>query len=470
MGVALLIPITFGINPIAGLVMLTAVYTSAIYGGSITAVLIHTPGTPASAATAMDGYEMTKQGKGLKAIGVVTISSMIGGTISGFALMFIAPPLAKLSLQFSAPEYFLMALFGLTIIGSLAGDSMAKGLISGFFGLLVGIVGLDPMMGIPRFTFGVMNLESGVSLIPAMIGMFSISQVLIGTENIFAGKTNIVENPAALLTGKILPTWKEFRSILPTILKSSIIGVLVGILPGAGGDIGSWVGYNEAKRASKDKDKFGKGSIEGIAAAEAANNAVTGGALIPLLTLGIPGSAVAALLLGGLMIHGMQPGHELFTEYAATTYPIMLGFLMANILMGIVGLLIARQIVKVSTIPMTVLCPLIVALSAVGAYAINNSIFDVGIMIAFGLLGYFMRKTGFGAAPLVLGIILGNMVEANFRRSIVLSRGDMLSYYFSRPFSVGLMILIALAIIAPFLMRRKKARQLRRQQQEAVEV
>ena len=454
MGVALMIPITFDLSPVAGLVMLTAVYTSAIYGGSITACLLHTPGTPSSAATAIDGYQLTRQGKGMKAIGVSTVSSMIGGIVSAVALLLIAPPLAGISLKFSAPEYMFMALFGMTIIGSLAGESMAKGLLAGAFGVFLGIVGLDPMVGIPRYIFGSIHLENGITLIPAMIGMFSISQVMIASEDIFKKKTSILSDPTKALDGQILPTLGEFRQILPAIVRSSVIGVLVGILPGAGGDIGSWVAYNEAKRFSKRRDSFGKGSIEGIAASESANNAVTGGALIPLLTLGIPGSGTAAILLGGLMIHGMNPGYDLFTKQGNTTYAIIIGFLLANILMGLIGLLVAKHVAKVSMVPMTILCPIIIALATVGAYAINNSMFDVYTMAFFGLVGYFMRKADFGAAPMVLGLILSRMVELNYRRCLVLCRGNMLSYLFARPISVVLMALVVLGLFSPFVMKR----------------
>lgn len=456
MAVALLIPVTFGMNPIAGLVMLTGVYTAAVYGGSITAILLHTPGTPASAATAIDGYELAKQGNGFKAIGVATISSVIGGVISALALMFLSPPLAQISLKFGPLEYFLLAVFGLTIIGSLAGDSMAKGMIGGLVGLFIGIVGLDMMNGVPRFTFGLLPLESGVSMVPAMIGMFSISQVMIMTEDIIKGKSNLTEGAENLLTGRFLPTWKEFKSLIPTILKSSIIGVFVGILPGAGADIGSWVAYNEAKRSSKHPERFGKGEMLGIAASESANNAVTGGALIPLLTLGIPGSSVAAILLGGLMIQGLVPGHELFDVYAEITYSVMFGFLIANLMMGFIGYVIAKQAVKLSKVPMSVLAPIIVALSVVGSFAIANSMFDVYIMGAFGLIAYFMRKSGFGTAPTILGVILGSMLEANWRRALVLSKGSMFTYFLNRPIALVILVLILASLFVPVIMGRIK--------------
>ena len=454
MGVALLIPLTFGMNPIAGLTMLTAIYTSAVYGGSISAILIHTPGTPASACTAIDGYQCTLQGRGLKALGVATVSSMIGGFISAVALLILAPPLAQISLKFNAPEYFLIAIFGLTIIASLAADSMVKGLAAGVFGLIVGTIGVDIMSGYPRFTFGFTSLEGGISLVPAMIGLFSLSQVMIQVESMLKKDDTVIGD----LRGRVTPTWSEFKKLIPTISRSSIIGVLVGILPGAGGDIASWVGYNESKRFSKHPEEYGKGSLEGIAASESANNAVTGGALIPLLTLGIPGSATTAVLLGGLLIQGLQPGHELFIKHAGITYSVIIGFLIANILMGIVGLLIAKYVVYVTKVPSGILAPIIVVLSVVGSYAINNNMFDVYVMVLFGLIGYFMRKTGFATAPVVLGMILGPMAESGFRRSLIMAKGDVIGYYFSRPLSVILMLLIVFSFLSPLLMKKLQSK------------
>jgi len=456
MGIALLIPITFGMEPVAALVLLSAIYTSAVYGGSITAILIHTPGTPSSAATAIDGYQMTLQGKGLKALGTSTVCSVIGGVVSALALLILAPPLAQISLKFSAPEYFLMAIFGLTIIASLSSGAMIKGLSGGLFGLLIGLVGVDVMTAFPRFTFGIPELENGISLIPAMIGLFSISQVLVQAESL-----NHIAKPTheiAELKGSPFPTRKEWKQIGPTVTRSSIIGLIVGILPGAGGDVASWVAYNEAKRASKEPHLFGKGNIEGLAAAETANNAVTGGAMIPLLTLGIPGSAATAVMLGGLYIHGLQPGHELFTSNANIIYAVIIGLILANILMGIFGLSMAKYIVKVASIPFSILAPIIIVLSVVGSYAINNNIFDVYVMAAFGLIGYLMRKTSFSTAAVVIAMILGTMAEVGYRQSIVMSKGDMLSYYISRPISLILISLILLSLISPLFVSWKKKR------------
>lgn len=451
MGIAILIPVTYTMEPVAALVMLTAIYTSAIYGGSITAILLHTPGTPASAATAMDGYKLTLRGEGLRAIGMSTVGSMIGGTISGIMLLLISPPLARFSLQFNAPEYFLLAIFGLSIIGSLSADNLLKGILSGVFGLCLALVGYDIMYGTPRFDYGITALQSGIQTVPALIGLFSLSQVMIQAENI--GTRGSRPTETAELKGRFLPTLSEMKMLVPNFIRSSILGIIVGILPGAGGDIGSWVGYNEAKRFSKNKEDFGNGSIEGICASETANNAVTGGSLIPLMTLGIPGSSAAAVLLGGLMIHGLTPGSGLFTNQAPITYSIMIGFILANLLMGVIGILAARYVVKVVKVPYSILAPIIVVLSVVGAYAINISFADCCIMLVFGFLGYYMRKFDFPTAPVVLGLILGSMAEQGLLRSIIMAKNtNLLVYYLSRPICVVLLAMIILAVFAPALM------------------
>lgn len=458
MAIALMIPITFGMEPIAGLTMLMAIYTSAIYGGSISAILLHTPGTPSSAATSLDGYQLTLKGEGAKALGVATISSMIGGFISAIVLLFMAPPLSKIALMFSGPEYFLIAVFGLTIIGGIASDSMLKGLTGGVIGLLIGTVGMDLITGYPRFTFGSTSLQSGVPIVAAMIGLFSLSEVMKLVQD--RGEED--KKATIKVKGKTLPSIKEFKLIFNNILRSSGIGTFVGMLPGAGADIGSWVSYNEARRFSKNKEKFGKGSIEGVAASETANNAVTGGSLIPLLTLGIPGNVPTAILLGGLIIQGLVPGRELFTTHANITYSVIIGFIIANILMGIIGLFAAKYFVKVTNVPKYILIPLIIVFSIVGTYAISNNLFDVWVMIAFGLVGYLMRKTGFHPAPVILGIILGPIGENGFRQSLVMAQGDILSFYFSRPISVILIVLIIITLLSPIIIKlwatRKKSK------------
>ena len=450
MGIALLIPITYGMRPSAAILMLAAIYTSAVYGGSISAILIHTPGTPSSAATCLDGYPMTQKGEAIHAIGISTVSSVIGGVISSFALLLIAPPLARLSLKFGASEYFLISIFGLTLIASLAGDNMVKGLIAGAFGLVVGLVGLAAD-GQFRYTFGITGLMGGISLIPAMIGLFSVSQVMIQSDE--RGKKK-EKAEVAEFKGRFIPPAKEFLGLLPIILECSIVGVFIGILPGAGGDIASWVGLNIAKNQSKHPEKFGTGIPEGISAPEAANNAVTGGALIPLLTLGIPGSSTAAVLMGGLTIHGLAPGFELFDKYADITYCVILGFLMANILMGLVGWAAGRYLTKVSQVPIPLLLPCIAVLSLLGSYAASRNITDVYVAVVFGLIGYLFRKYGIPTAPVVLALILGPMADKYmYQGSIIASKSDLsfFQYMFTRPLSIFFMILIIAALFAPLL-------------------
>jgi putative tricarboxylic transport membrane protein len=453
MGVAVLLPMTFGMEPAAALIMLSAIFTAAIYGGCITSILLHTPGTPANAASAIDGYQLTLKGQGLRAVGAATVGSMIGGTFSAVMLLFLAPPLARASLVFSAPEFFLIALFGLTIIGSLAGDNMIKGLLSGLFGLAIGIIGFDQIYGVRRFTYGITALEAGISLVPALIGPFSVSQVLILAEGLGkkGGATPVTVDSE--FRGRLMPTMPEFITQIPNVIRSSVIGLLVGILPGPGADIGGWLGYNEAKRFSKNREEFGKGAIEGVWAAETANNAVVGGSLVPTMTLGIPGSSAAAVLLGGMLLHGLIPGHGLFTTQADIAYAIIFGFLIANILMGIVGLLTARYLVKVASAPTSVLAPSIIVLSVIGSYAINISLVDVSVMAVFGIIGYFMRKTGFATAPVVLAMILGSIAENGYKRAVLMARGEnLLTFYMGRPVSVVLIALIVFSLFAPLIM------------------
>lgn len=474
MAMSLMIPFTYKMDPAPAMVMVGAIYVSAVYGGSFSAILIRTPGTPASAATAIDGYELTKQGKGLQAVGISTISSVIGGVFSAVCLLIIAPQLAKLSLRFSAPEYFLVAIFGLTIVGSLAAGNMLKGLIAAAFGLILGMVGMN-IFPYPRYSFGNLNLASGIQLVPAMIGFFSISQILMQAEKVkmnlsFKAKTDEQSkadsealkkmiHDAMHMEGRFLPKWKEFVSLLPCILRASALGLLVGILPGAGGDIGSWVGYNSARSHSKNKELFGHGSLEGVAASEAGNNAVCGGALIPAMTLGIPGSGAAAVFLGALTVQGFTPGAALFSTHGTMTYTILFGFLFANILMGICGWLCSKQAVRLTSLPLGILLPVIMVLSVIGSFAIRNNIFDVYVALFFGVVGYLMRKVNIPGAPVVLALILGPMAERNLLNSIQMSRGDVIGYFISRPLCWLFFILIAASLLAPFRAEMKKRKE-----------
>ena len=463
MGVSLLIPITYGMNPVAALTMLVAMYTSAIYGGSITAILCHTPGTPASAATAIDGYQLTKKGRGMEAMGVATFGSALGGTVSAIAMLLIAPALGAFSLKFSVLEYFLLAVFGLTVIASLAGDSVIKGLFSGVMGLALGCVGLDAITGVPRMTLGVIQLEDGINFVPALIGLFSISQVMSLAWDVYHGKKgSVIEDQENLKKSRRLPPWKEMKTLFPTMGRCSIVGTIVGIVPAAGAGVSSWICYSLGKRFSKHPQEFGHGALEGVASCETGNNAATGGALIPLITLGLPGSSVAAILLGGMMIHGLTPGASMFTEHAPTTYAIMIGFLIANILMGVIGMFAAKYIARVSTVPMGLLGPVIVALATAGTFAIRNNMFDVYVMLAFGLIGFVLKKCGFAAPPMILGMVLSEICENNWRRAVILAnaKGGMLQYFMGRPIAIVLAILIVISLFSPILMNyvNKKSR------------
>ncbi|WP_298971854.1 tripartite tricarboxylate transporter permease [uncultured Fusobacterium sp.] len=439
MGVALLIPITFGIDPSTGLITLAGGYCRAIFGGSISAILIRTPGTPAVAATAIDGYELTKQGKA----GTAITASFISGILSGIPLYLFAP---RLALLFGPAEYFCLSIFGLTIIAGASTKSIVKGLISGALGLMLSTVGMDPMLGNARFTFGVPTLLSGIPFTAALIGLFSMSQVLMLAEE--AG--NMVE-----FDNKVLLSKEQILEILPTSLRSTIIGSIIGILPEAGASIAAFLGYNEAKRFSKKKELFGHGSIEGIAGAEAANNAVTGGSLIPTFTLGIPGESVTAVLLGGLMIQGLQPGPDLFTVHRKITYTFFVGFVIVNIFMLILGLFGSKLFASVSRVSDNYLIPLIFSLSVISSYAINNQMADVWVMFVFGIIGYFVQKFELNFASIVLALILGPIGESGLRRSLILNHNNY-SILFQSAVSKVLLFLTLFSLLSPIIMAQLK--------------
>lgn len=452
MGVALLLPITFGMEPGIGLPMLVAVYCGAMYGGSISAILLNTPGTPAAAATCLDGYPMAQKGQAGKAIGFSLVASFCGGICSSFALLFIAPPLSKVSLLFGPPEYFSMAILGLTLIATLTQGDWIKGLLSGSFGLLIAMIGLDIVTGQPRFTFGRVELLSGIPLVVVLIGMFSIPQAIILIEKKISEKVE-----AKKVSGKIFPTLGELKSVWLTILRSSIIGTCVGTIPGTGGDLATWVGYNEAKRNSKNSELFGTGIPEGVVASEAANNAVTGGSLIPLLVLGIPGSSVTAVLLGGFLVHGLRPGPKFMTEYGDLAFTVILSLFVVNIIMLLLGIFFGKLGILITKVKDELLAPIIITLSVIGSYAINNNMFDVSMMFAFGLLGYIMLKCNFPRAPMVLGLILGPLAETGLQQSLLISRGNWM-IFFTKPLSLGLLILAFISLSSAIIkdVRRMK--------------
>lgn len=456
MGVALAIPLTFGMDPKLGLMLLGAVYCSSVYGGSLTAILLRTPGTDASIATTFDGFPMTQKGLAGKAIGMSTTASLIGGLISAVALLCIAPFLARMALKFGPSEYFLVGIFGLSVIISVSSGSYLKGLIAGTFGLLIATTGMDNFTGYPRFIFDNDSLLDGIPILPALIGLFSLSQAI---KIAASEQKSIITNPESLkISDRILPEKKDLQQTWKTILRSSIIGVIVGIMPGAGTSIASFISYNEAKRASKDPESFGKGNIEGVAAPEAANNAVTGGSLIPALTLGIPGNAVTAVFIGGLTIQGLIPGPNLFIKYGEITYTLILSLFLANIMFWVIGIAFAKQFVKIVKIPTKILAPIICVLSVIGSFAIRNNFFDVWLLCGFGILGYFMERFKISQAPIVLALVLGPMVEAELRRTLILFHGSLLPVLY-RPISLFILTLIVISVIFPLMreFRQQKA-------------
>ncbi|GGX95568.1 C4-dicarboxylate ABC transporter permease [Litchfieldella qijiaojingensis] len=445
MGVALCIPITFNMPPDLALMLLGAVYVSSVYGGSVTAILLRTPGTDASIATALDGYPLAEAGRGGEALGMATLASLFGGLFSVVVLLVIAPPLSTVALAFGPQEYTVLAIFGLVTIVGVASDRPIKGMLAAAVGLVLACVGLDNFTGIQRFTFGNSELFDGVPLLPALIGLFSVSQAFNLCVPTAGG---VLTGQGQKLKGRNLPLWRDLKRCLRTLLRSSVIGSVVGILPGAGTSIASFISYNEARRHSSTPERFGKGELEGVAASESANNAVTGGTLIPTLTLGIPGNAVTAVFVGGLTIHGMIPGPSLFTQHAETTYTLIFSLLLANVLFAVLGLWLCRYLVVVTKVPGAVLGPMILVFSVIGTYALRNEIFDVWLTVAFGVVGFFMERWRYPAAPLVIALILGPILEVNFRRSMQISHWD-LTTFFTRPLSLTLSLLVVAALAYP---------------------
>ncbi|QEN08271.1 C4-dicarboxylate ABC transporter permease [Oceanispirochaeta crateris] len=449
MGVALLMPLTFSMEPQIGISLLVGIFCGAIYGGSIPAILINTPGTPSAAATVIDGYKFTQRGEAGRALGISVISSFGGGIISGVMLILIAPILAEFALKFSAPETFALAFFGISIIASISGESLVKGLMAGILGLILSLIGMDNITGFSRFNFGNTYLMGGLQFIPVLVGLFALSQCFISIETIL-NKTAPVGK-----TKRILPTKADFKRVLPTIIRAGFTGTFIGSIPGAGGDVSAFVSYDMEKRVSKHPEDFGTGIPEGIAAPEASNNGTTGGALIPLLTLGIPGDPNTAVMLGALMVHNLIPGPQLFLEHAEITYTLFGTFIVANIFMLILGLSGIRLFTKIIAIPKKTLVPIIMVLSTVGSFAINNNFTDVTTMLIAGVIGYLLIKGGFPLSPIVLALILGPMAEGNFRRSLVMSQGDY-SIFFSRPISAFFIVVAILSISWPIIKSVKK--------------
>lgn len=445
MTIAVMLSFTFTLEPAHGMMLLLGIYGGAVYSGSIPAILIRTPGTPSAAATLFDGYPLSEKGEAGRAIKVSTVASFVGGVISVLALMFLSPVIANAALRFRSPEFFALAVFGLTIIASVSGDSLLKGLISGLLGMLVATVGIDPITGYRRFTFDMAQLYTGVEFIAVMIGLFGIAEGL----RKYSQGINEGQNQNSQEMSGIIPSASDLRSIAPVSIGSGIIGSFIGAIPGAGGDIAAFITYNEATRWIKDAvPSFGDGNIRGVAAAESGNNASTGGALIPTLTLGIPGDSVSAILIGALLVHDINPGPSLYQDQPDLLYTIFVGFFVIYILILIFGLLGANYWARLVNVPQSHIWPVILVLCMIGAVALRGNLFDAWIMLGAGVLGYVMRLRGYPLAPMVLGLILAPIAEVNLRRSFVLSNGS-LDIFYTSPIAFVILLLSVAAVVVP---------------------
>lgn len=456
MAVAVLVPLTFGMEPGSALIALGAIYTGAIYGGSYSAVLLNTPGTPSAIATTFDGYPMAKRGDGDLAITVACLASVVGGLVGAFALMLIAPPLARFALQFGPVEYFWLAVFGLTLIAALSEGSLMRGLIGGCIGLLLGTIGTAEVGGDIRYTGGLQALLGGIDVVSALIGLYCVPVLmdLVATPDPHLKLTHDVAG--FRLREALGIAWRSKLNVI----RSSVIGTVVGILPGAGGSIASLVAYAEARRASRTPERYGKGEPNGIIATESANNATVGGGMVPTLVLGIPGTPPDAVILGALMVQGVRTGPGLFGEQSQIVYTFIYGLIIATLLMLPLGLVIGRYAFKfIVSIPKAVLVPAVAFLTVIGSYAVNNNEADVLQMVVLGLIAWVLGRFGYTASPIVLGLILGTIAESGFVQGYLIgnARGDALAEFFNRPISIGIMIFILVTLLFPLLRRRRSA-------------
>ncbi|HIM98812.1 MAG TPA: hypothetical protein EYM57_13090 [Gammaproteobacteria bacterium] len=441
-GIIIILPLTFVMDPVISIALLLGLYVGGMMGGSFSAILLNIPGTPSASATAMDGYPMAVRGEAGRALGTAIIASFVGGLFSFLCLYFIAPLLAEVALKFHAPDLFSLLFFGLTIICSFAARSLIKGLLSAVIGLLIVTIGMDPVMGTARFTFGQVNMMAGIHFLTAMIGLFAIPQLV---ENLIALKSGRDVGRAQSGIGSIWPRLQQLKAIAIPISIGSVTGSFLGILPGVGGPIAAFISYDYTKKASKTPATFGKGCVEGIAAPESANNAVTGGALIPMMTLGIPGDPVTAILIGALMIHGLAPGPLLFMERGDFAYSVIFSFFWANIFNLIIALAALRLLIKLLATPKALLMPTIAILCVIGSYALRNNLFDVYVMFSFGLLGLAMRWLDMPVVPLLLAMVLGNQLEEHLRVALIGSQGDV-TVFFTSPVSLFFLCLSGLSI------------------------
>lgn len=457
MAIALMLPLTYGADPIIALGLVAGIYNGSMYGGAIPAILLKIPGTPSAIATTFDGYPMTRNGQGGLALKIACWSSAVGGSISALTLMFLAPLLAKVTLAFGPAEYFWVAVFGLISIAVLVGKDVSKGMLSALLGIIIGLVGVDTLSGEERYTFGSLYLVGGFELIIVLIGLYAIPPVLEMAEKRNGSHFNAdsfrvsANDSGPSLIRRYWRTWS----------RSSLIGVCVGILPGAGGNLAALLSYNEAKRRASDPDSFGKGNPVGVAAAESGNSADNASAMIPSLTLGIPGNLIAALVLGALMIHGLQPGPQLFTRSPDVVFGFMWQMLLTSLLLFVLGGMVAtRLFAQVLRLPTPLMVPTTLVLMAIGVYTVNGNVIDLYVMLAFGLAGYLLDRLAFPLAPVVLGVLLGPMVEQNFRLAMLISRDDW-TVFFTRPISQGIIALLLIMLLSQlwkFYSRKRSAR------------
>ncbi|MEK9904230.1 MAG: tripartite tricarboxylate transporter permease [Rhodospirillales bacterium] len=455
-GAALLLPFTLTMDPVHAITVLTTIYVSATFAGSITAILINTPGTAAAAATCLDGYPLAQRGEAGRALGIAVVASTIGGIFSVVVLAIAAPLLARVAYEFRPPEYFALTIFGLAMLASISQGGAIRNLMGGVFGVWLATIGADATTGVERFMFGNYDLYEGLNFIPVLVGLFAISELLVQSTTL-----NQVFERISMKAVK-LPTMADYRKIWKAVLRSCGIGTFIGILPAEGATVASMIGYSEAKRWSKTPEEFGKGAVEGVAGAEAANNAATGGAMVPTLVLGIPGSGTTAVILVGLLVHGLRPGPHLFTEQIEKVYAIFGAMFVANVMFFILGLFAAKLFARVTLVPRGMLWPVVLAFSVLGAYSLDQAMVDVYIALIFGVIGYLFRRFGFALAPVAIGLILGEMVETNLQNSLKMFDGQWWMIPM-QPLAALFLVLAILGISQPYILgylsRRKAAQQ-----------
>ena len=441
-GIAVLLPIAFTMNPTTSLITMAGIYYGAMYGGSTTSILMNVPGESASVMTCLDGYQMARQGRAGPALGISAIASFVAGTVGAVGLMLLAPPLTILALGFGPPEYFMLMLFGLTTLAGIAGDSMLKALISGGLGLVLGTVGTDTPSGYLRFTYGIPDLSTGISFVAVTVGLFALSEVLVNSERL------LQREPIRTSLAGLYPSRADLRRCRGAFARGSLIGFVVGVLPGAGATIASFLAYAAEKRASKNPEEFGAGAIEGVAAPEGANNAAAMGAMVPMLSLGIPGSGTTAIMLGALIMWGLRPGPLLFEKNPDLVWAVIASMYIGNVMLLILNLPLVGIWASMLRVRYSILAPLILVFCFIGVYSIDNSMFDVWIMVAAGVLGYIMRKFRYPVAPLVLALVLGPMVETALAQSLTMSQGNA-SIFFTRPTALTIFVLMGLFVLSP---------------------